>query len=191
MAHKAVGVNSSFTIADGTSVRGVVKTAHKTDTLRIFAKGNGAHVAIGTLPTAANTNYYVGAGEPETLSIGKPQLQRVVGVTPGTTTTIDFPEGTGSPFAVGDAVTLTITGSQSYLDFEHKIVSTVNTSADRDGYFNTRITVDHDSSGISTSYSAPGGGNNYAELRGSFMVAAMGDGAGTLHYQQVQISGAS
>ena len=49
----------------------------------------------------------------------------------------------------------------------------------------------YDSSGISTSYSAPGGGNNYAELRGSFMVAAMGDGAGTLHYQQVQISGAS
>ena len=139
----------------------------------------------------ANTNYYVGAGEPETLSIGKPQLQRVVGVTPGTTTTIDFPEGTGSPFAVGDAVTLTITGSQSYLDFEHKIVSTVNTSADRDGYFNTRITVDHDSSGISTSYSAPGGGNNYAELRGSFMVSKQGDGAGTLHYQQVQISGAS
>ena len=65
MAHKAVGVNSSFTIADGTSVRGVVKTAHKTDTLRIFAKGNGAHVAIGTLPTAANTNYYVGAGNPK------------------------------------------------------------------------------------------------------------------------------
>ncbi len=77
------------------------------------------------------------------------------------------------------------------MDFEHKIVSTVNNSSGQGGYFNTRITVDYDSSGIGTNYSAPGGGNNYAELRGSFMVAAMGDGAGTLHYQQVQISGAS
>jgi hypothetical protein len=29
---------------------------------------------------------------------------------------------------------------------------------------------------------------NFAELRGSFMVAALGTGSGTLHYQQIQSS---
>ena len=61
----------------------------------------------------------------EIIRLGTKSSQRVVGVTTGTTTIIDFPEGTGQmPFRVGDAVTLT--GVQIYLTFTHKIVDSVN-----------------------------------------------------------------
>ena len=185
MGHKPVGVNSSFAIASGANRRGVDKTSQKTDSLRVLAKGAGCHVAIGTLPTAAATNYYIAAGYPEINSIGTVKSNRVVGVTTtGTSTVIDFAEGTGSPFEAGDAVTLSVTG-QSYLDFTHKIVSSVNTSGGEDGFFSTRIVVDHDY-GVGYAHTNVIG---QAELRGSFMVAAYGDGTGTLHYQQVQTSG--
>jgi len=185
MAHNPVGINSALPIASAANRRGVDKTAHQSEYLRVVAKGAGAHVAIGTLPTATVANYFVHSGESEVISLGKPQSNRVTGITTGATTTIDFAEGTGSPFGVGDAVTLSVTGQTDY-NFTHKIVKTVDTTADRDGYHGTRIVVDHDSSAgnpaslLSTSY---------AELRGSFMVAAFGDGSGTLHYQQVQSAG--
>ena len=185
MSHKPVGINSAFPIASAANRRGLDKTAHQSEYLRVVAKGAGAHVAIGTLPTAAATNYYVHSGEAEVISLGEPQANRVTGITSGATTTIDFAEGTGAPFGVGDAVTLSVTGQTDY-NFTHKIVKTVDTTAGRDGYHGTRIVVDHDSSAgnpaslLSTSY---------AELRGSFMVAAFGDGSGTLHYQQIQSAG--
>ena len=185
MAHNPVGINSALPIASAANRRGVDKTAHRTEYLRVVAKGAGAHVAIGTLPTASVENYFVHSGESEVLTLGKPQSNRVAGITTGSTTTIDFVEGTGSPFGVGDAVTLTVTGQSDY-NFTHKIVKSVNNNAGVDGFHGTRIVVDHDSSAgnpaalLSTSY---------AELRGSFMVAAFGDGSGTLHYQQIQSAG--
>ena len=185
MGHKPVGVNSSFAIASGANRRGVDKTLQQSDSLRVVAKGAGCHVAIGTLPTAAATNYYVHSGVPEVISLGTVKSNKVVGVsTSGSTTIIDFAEGTGSPFEAGDAVSLTVTG-QSYLDFTHKIVSSVNTTAGIGGFYSTRIVVDHDY-GVGYAHTDVIG---QAELRGSFMVAAYGDGSGTLHYQQVQSSG--
>ncbi len=185
MGHKPVGVNSSFAIASGANRRGVDKTLQQSDSLRVVAKGAGCHVAIGTLPTAAATNYYVHSGEAEVIALGSVKSNKVVGVsTSGSTTIIDFAEGTGSPFEAGDAVSLTVTG-QSYLDFTHKIVSSVNTTAGIGGFYSTRIVVDHDY-GVGYAHTDVIG---QAELRGSFMVAAYGDGTGTLHYQQVQSSG--
>ena len=184
MSHKPVGINSAFPIASAANRRGLDKTAHQSEYLRVVAKGAGAHVAIGTLPTAAATNYYVHSGESEVISLGKPQANRVTGITTGATTTIDFAEGTGAPFGVGDAVTLSVTGQTDY-NFTHKIVKTVDTTAGRDGYHGTRIIVDHDYNVAYAHTDVIG----QAELRGSFMVAAYGDGSGTLHYQQVQSAG--
>ena len=182
-ALKPVGVNTFF--ATSTSSARSSAISQQTDTIRVVAESAGAHIAIGTLPTATVDDFYVGTSEATTISIGPVNSQRVVGITTGTTTTIDFPEGTGQPFKVGDAVTLT--GVPSYLTFTHKIVDSVNVTAGTDGYFNTRIIVNYDSSGIHTNYVAQTPGSaDYAELRGSFMVAGMGDGSGTLHYQQVQ-----
>jgi hypothetical protein len=149
------------------------------------AKGAGCHVAIGTFPTASARNYYVHAGESEVISLGSVQTNKVVGVsTTGTDTIIDFAEGTGSPFDAGDAVTLSVIG-QSYLNFTHKIVSSVDSSAGVNGFYSTRIVVDHDY-GVGYAHTNVIG---QAELRGSFMVASFGDGSGTIHYQQVQSSG--
>ena len=186
MAHRTVGVNSSFSVT-GSATTGAAVSAHKSDCLRLIAKGAGIHVAIGTNPTATTQDYYVPADASggEILAIGKPASQRVVGVsTSGTKTIIDFPEGTGSPFATGDAVTLTAT-NQSYLNFTHKIVDSVDTSAGEGGYFSTRITVDHDY-GVGYAHTDV---IQFAELRGSFKVSGVGDGSGTLYYQQVQSSG--
>ena len=185
MGHKPVGVNSSFAIASGANRRGVDQTLQQSDSLRVVAKGAGCHVAIGTLPTAAATNYYVHSGEAEVISLGKVKSNIVTGITTGATTTIDFAEGTGSPFEVGDAVTLTVTGQSDY-DFTHKIVSSVNAVAGIGGFYSTRIVVDHDSSTGNPAALLP---TSSAELRSSFMVATFGDGSGTLHYQQVQSSG--
>ena len=180
--HQGIGTVTTLTTS-GTSARsGAI--AHKSDSLRFVSVSQGHHVAIGTLPTGTTTDYYIPSGGEAILSIGRPASQRVVNVIVGTATTIDFPEGTGSPFAVGDAVTLTVTG-QSDFDFEHKIVSSVDTSAGVSGYFSTRITVDHNSSSVSDAFNPA-----YAELRGSLMVAARTDsGSGKLYVQQVQISG--
>ena len=71
----------------------------------------GVHV-IGTNPTATVDNFYVPVTDATEISLGPVRSQRVVGVTTGTTTLIDFPEGTGSPFEIGDAVSLTVTGSK-------------------------------------------------------------------------------
>ena len=185
MGHKPVGINSSFAIASAVNRRGLNTTLQQSDSLRVVAKGAGCHVAIGTLPTAAATNYYVHAGESEVISLGSVQSNKVVGVsTTGTTTLIDFAEGTGSPFEAGDAVTLSVTG-QDYLNFTHKIVSSVDSSAGVNGFYSTRIVVDHDY-GVGYAHTNVIG---HAELRGSFMVAAFGDGTGVVHYQQVQSSG--
>lgn len=120
-----------------------------------------------------------------------PSSQRVVGITTGSTTLIDFPEGTGSPFVVGSRVNLTVT-DQSYYDdaVGFATVSKVWDGAGRNGYFSTRITVDANTSGIVTAYSS----DNYSELRSSFKVSALSKGGAvtgksTLYYQQVQISG--
>ena len=185
MAHNPVGINSALPITTS-SARGLDTTAHKTDALRVVAVGAGAHVAIGTLPTATIQNYYVAVGESEVITLGACRNQKVVGLsTTGTTTVIDFPEGTGSPFQAGDAVTLTAP-NQNYWNFTHKIVSSVDNTAGISGFYNTRITVNNDY-GVGYAHTALISTNS-AELRGSFMVAALGTGSGTLHYQQIQSS---
>ena len=81
MGHKPVGINSALDIASTTNKRSLDKTLQKTDSLRVVAKGAGCHIAIGTLPTAAVTNYYVHAGESEVISLGSVKSNKVTGIT--------------------------------------------------------------------------------------------------------------
>ena len=99
MALQPVGSGSS--IASGASASHA-KFSHQSDTVRVYADGCTAHVAVGNTAVAAATDFLVPANhEPETLSIGAPSSQRVVGITTTDTTVIvDFPEGTGAPFFV-------------------------------------------------------------------------------------------
>ena len=181
-ATRPVGVNTTF--ATSTSSTQSVVFAHQSDALRVVAEGAGVHVAIGTNPTATVDNYYVPTLDAEAISIGPVATNRVTGITVGAKTTLDFAEGTASPFVVGDAVSLTVSGASNF-DFEHKIVSEVLTSSNVGGYYSTRIVVNHDSSSVTDVYNE----NNWAQLRGSFKVAVKTEsGTGKVFLQQVQVS---
>lgn len=181
MTHRPVGLGSSLAISTGVTTSSAFQS--QSNAMRFVAVSAGAHVAIGTEPTAAVTDYYIPAGSSATLALDIGS-QRVVGVTTGTTTTIDFPQGTGSVFDVGDYVTLTAS-NQTYYNFSHAPVLSVNTSSGREGYFSTRITVGSNTSGIVTAFGDPD-----ATLRKSLKVSARTDsGTGVLHFQQVQVTG--
>ena len=191
MAHNPVGSGASVALTVDTAAVASSLVAHKANTLRVVLIGEsgvqGAHVAVGTDATATTSDYYVVKDVPASLNIFRPSSQRVVAITTGATTTIEFPEGPGSPFGVGSSVAITVTG-QSYYDdvINGNDVLTVDNSA----FGNGKITVNADTSGIVTAYDS----TNYAELRNSFRVSALAKGGAatekaTLYYQQVQISG--
>ena len=180
MAHKPVGSGSSIAISSGAASTSSAFSVF-TDTLRVVAVSAGVFVKIDSEPTASSSDYYVAANSSATLAI-TPGSGRVVGVTTGATTTIDFPQGTGCPFNVGDYVTLTCP-TQSYYNFSHKQITSIDNSAGVGGYYFTRIFVDTNTSGIVTAFSDAG------DLRKSLKVGTYGTGAGALYYQQVQISG--
>jgi hypothetical protein len=181
MAHRPVGTGSSVAFTAG-----VASTSNpfsvQSSVLRVVAVGGAAHIAVGSTPSATSGDYYVPSGGTATLALSKAS-NRVVGVTTGTTTTIIVPEGTQVPYGTDDYVTLTVTG-QSYYDFTHQKVLSVDTTAGIDGYFQTRMIVNYNSSGIVTAFSATD-----ATIINSNKVSAYGVGSGTVYYQQVQISG--
>jgi len=179
MAHRPVGAGISLT----TSATSGMTTSFiaQSNVLRVVAVTSGAFVAIGTNPSAAITDYYIPAGTSATLALTKAS-NRVAGITTGTTTIIDCPEGTQAPFGVGDYVTLT---GSTYHNFFHAPVISVDTSSNVDGYYQKRFTVDYNSSGILTAFNSPD-----ASVSISYRLAARTEGGtGVVYSQQVQLSG--
>ena len=180
-ALKPVGLTTQT--ATSTSSAQTIAVQQQSDSIRVVAEGAGAFVAWGGNPTANNEDFYVSTADSSTISVGPVQSQRVVGITTGATTTIDFPEGTGCPFAVGEFVTLTVDG-QSDLDFEHKEITSINNTSNVGGFYNTRCVVDNDSSAVTTVFNGQS-----ATLRKSLKFAAKtNSGTGTVFIQQVQDS---
>ena len=177
-------VDPAFTRTTSTSSQKSAAFAHKTDAIRIVALTQNAYVSIGSEPDAGPTNFLVTVGEPAILSLGASRNQGVVGITTGATTVISLPQGTGSPFNVGDAVSLSVTG-QSFFDFTHQSVTVVNNGNVTNNY-TPKITVSYNSSGILTAFSA----DSSAFLRNSLKIAAEArTGTGSIHCQQVQNAG--
>ena len=193
MALKPVGSGITFATSGAAAVSSFI--SHQSEYIRVVATGAAAHVAVGTNPTATTTDVVVITGEPEVLTIGRPSSQRVVAITTGTTTTIDFPEGTGSPFEQDDIVSLSINGSTSqtegnleyaYIDKLTNVgVLSINSTAGFSGFHNTRIVLNADTSGIKTAFNFA-----YAELRDDFKVSAEAiAGTGMFYAQQIQTAG--
>ena len=187
-AHQQVGDLVSFTATDSSVQSSAIP--QKTQYLRVVAIDQDAHVAVSTNPTATTANYYLVADVPEVISIGKPRSQPVVGITTGSTTIIEFQEGTGSQFTVGDTVNLTVT-DQDYYDsaVTGSIVTAVNETYEpnADSGYCRRITLAANTTSIATAYSS----SNYAELRNVFKVAGI-RGGGTnavVKVQQIQVVG--
>jgi hypothetical protein len=181
MAHRPVGAGSSFTFTAGAASTSSAFTV-QSSVLRVVAVGGAAFISVGATPSATAADYYVPSGETVTVALTKAS-NRVVGITTGTTTIVTVPEGTQVPFGVGDYVTLTASG-QTYYNFSHQQVLSVDTTSGVGGYYQTRMVVNYNSSGIVTAFASPD-----ASVIASNKVSAFGAGAGTLYYQQVQISG--
>lgn len=179
MAHIPVGAGSSFNFTAGAASTSSSFSV-QSSVLRVVSVGAAAHVKIDGDPVASTSDYYIPSGGTATLALTKAS-NRVVGVATGTTTIVSVPEGTQVPFGVGDFVTLS---GSTYHDFSHRKVLSVNTTSSYDGYHQTRLTVDYNSSGIVTAFS-----EQNSSITISNKVSAKGLGAGTLYYQQVQISG--
>ena len=181
MTHRPVGLSTSLstTTASGMTTSFVVKS----NALRIVAAGStGAHVKIDSVPTATVFDYYIPAGGTATLAMTK-SSNRVVGITTGNPTTITFPEGTQCPFGVGDYITIT-GGTNANLNLNHVKVLAVDVKSSYDGNYQTSCTVDIDSGTAGTF----AGSDVTASI--SLRLAARTDsGTGTIHAQQVQISG--
>ena len=181
-------ITTSATSAQSSAISG------KSTALRVVATGQNHHVAIGTDPTAAVTDFLIPSGGVATLAVSNTSA-KVSSISASTTyTIIDFPQGTSSPFAAGDYVSLDLAddSSQDYYEFTHKRVKQVYSSARTsesyagENWFGQRIIVENDyGRNISTSLI-----DNNTTLRGSYKVAARSDsGSGKLYIQQVQITG--
>ena len=187
MTLRTVGAGTSITT--GAASQQSVPISGKSTAIRVVATGQNTHVAIGTEPTAAVTDFVVPKDSAATLGFTNTSA-RVVSYTKGTTTILDFPQGTSSPFAVGDYVSLSCPANTDF-DFTHKRVKTVYNASSAVNYgagenwFGQRIIVEHNSGSVSGTFNDPD-----ATLRASFKVAARTDsGTGKLYIQQVQISG--
>jgi len=192
MTLRTVGAGTSITT--GAASQQSIPISGKSTAIRVVAIGQNTHVAIGTDPTAAVTDFVVLKDSTATLGFTNTSA-KVSSISTSTTyTIIDFPEGTSSPFGVGDYVSLDLAdgSDQTYYNFTHKRVFAVydkgRTAYARQGenWFGQRIVVEND---YGVNITTPLLDNN-TTLRGSLKVAARTDsGSGKLYIQQVQISG--
>ena len=180
MSHKPVGVGASFSFTAGTATTSSAFSV-QSSILRVVAVGGAAHIAVGGTPSATTADYFVPSGETVTLALTKAS-NRIVGVTTGTSTVLTCPEGTQLPFGVGDYVTLTGANEALY-NFTSAQVLSIDTSSGVGGFFQTRMTVNYNSSGILTAFSS-----SNASVVTANKISARGIGAGTLYYQQVQLT---
>jgi len=192
MTLRPVGTGTSITT--GTASQKSEPISGKSTAIRIFAGGQNTFVAIGTEPTATANDFAIPSGTVGTLAFSNTSA-KVASISTSTTyTIIDFPQGTSSPFGVGDYVSLDLAAGsdQNYYNFTHKRVYAVYDGGrteyayQGENYFGNRIIIENDyGRNISTSLI-----DNNTSLRASLKVAAITDsGSGKAYIQQVQISG--
>ena len=193
--HNPVGSGVSLAIGAASTY---VTFKQQSAAVRIHAKGSDCHVAIGTEPTVSLTDYYIPQDTTALISLSKVKSNRVTGITTGYgETTIDFAEGTGSPFNVGQLVELQVFGNNQ-LSFgptaglgtfaQPAYVTSINSNLGQGGYNSTRITVDFDSQDLAAS----DGTFPWAQLHKVARVglgSASNGGSGIAYVQQIQIAG--
>ena len=186
-----VGPNLRIDTANTVSVA----TTQQTQYLRVVVgTSTHAHVAIGSAPTAATTDFLAVRDVPEIVSIGLPASQRIVGVTTGNPTLLRCKECEGSQCYQGQMVMLTDCDTDTADPYWKNLagITTVSYINDRANFpnnaypYNVEIAIDVDSSAIQTSFSSN------TRLVKAFQVAALkGSDAkeGFVNCQQVQITG--
>ena len=192
MAYRTVGAGQSIALT-GTAT---TSTAFKvqSNVLRIVASGADAYVAIGTDPVATTTDFIVSSSEPESLAMLK-MSQRVVSITKGATTTLAAPEGTQMPFNIGDRVTLDFEGdatndsNYTTLINDTKVVGK-SRSAGVGGDFSEKVTVEANTSGVSTAFTPTGNATLFMSSKVS-VISPNPTAASVVYIQQVQTTGSA
>ena len=196
MAHSPiVGTGISFTAV----AAGTVSTsfAIKSPYLRITPRSAGVHVAFSQTAATVTTDeggYYIPSGTSETLAMSR-YSQKIVGITIGATTVLTCPEGQTMPFNVGNLVRLVcpITSSNGDIvnqyNFTAQVTAIDNTATTYDGTFQTKVTVDAVTTGVSTAWTASNGRADTV-LYSAGRLIAKSDGASTdVNIIQVQTAG--
>ena len=196
MAHSPiVGTGISFAAV----AAGTVSTsfAIKSPYLRITPRSAGAHVAFSQTAATVTTDeggYYIPSGTSETLAMSR-YSQKIVGITIGATTVLTCPEGQTMPFNVGNLVRLVcpITSSNGDIvnqyNFTAQVTAIDNTASTYDGTFQTKVTVDAVTTGVSTAWTASNGRADTV-LYSAGRLIAKSDGASTdVNIIQVQTAG--
>ena len=195
MAHSPiVGTGISFAaIAAGTvSTSFAIKSPY----LRITPRTAGVHVAFSQTAATVTTDeggYYIPSGTSETLAMSR-YSQKVVGITIGATTVLTCPEGQQMPFNVGNLVKLIcpITSSNGDIVNQYNftaLVTAIDNSQGPDGDFQTKVTVDAVTTGVSTAWTASNGRADTV-LYSAGRLIAKSDGASTdVNIIQVQTAG--
>ena len=195
MAHSPiVGTGISFAaIAAGTvSTSFAIKSPY----LRITPRSAGVHVAFSQTAATVTTDeggYYIPSGTSETLAMSR-YSQKIVGITIGATTVLTCPEGQQMPFNVGNLVKLIcpITSSNGDIVNQYNFtaqVSAIDNSQGPDGDFQTKVTVDAITTGVSTAWTASNGRADTVLYSAGRLIAKT-DGASTdVNIIQVQTAG--
>ena len=196
MAHSPiVGTGISFTAV----AAGTVSTsfAIKSPYLRITPRSAGVHVAFSQTAATVTTDeggYYIPSGTSETLAMSR-YSQKIVGITIGATTVLTCPEGQTMPFNVGNLVRLVcpITSSNGDIvnqyNFTAQVTAIDNTASTYDGTFQTKVTVDAVTTGVSTAWTASNGRADTVLYSAGRLIAKT-DGASTdVNIIQVQTAG--
>ena len=192
MTVRTVGIGSSVPLNATAKLSNAFNV--QSTVMRIVAKGASAHVAITTGPLATNTDFFILGGEEEQIALTKGS-QVVVGITTGTTTILEAPEGTQMPFIIGDYVTLDTANDTNYTTLINhvKVTDVKNTipSIDGGGYTRSRVTVDANTAGIITAYTSNSGGSLMTSKKISAKIADCETASSTacLYFQQVQKTG--
>ena len=191
MAHRPVvgtGISFAATATSTATTSFVIKSPY----LRITPRSAGAHVAISQTAvtiTATEEDYYIPSGTSETLSMSR-YSQKIIAITQEDGCTLTCPEGMQVPFNVGNYVTLVGAADTNYdTKIRHALVTAVDNSAGFEGDFQTKLTVDSDTSGISTAFTSTPA-NSDVTLYSSARFAVRTDGAASdINIIQVQTTG--
>lgn len=109
--------------------------AMKSGYIRVSTGTTGAHVAIGTNPTATSSDFHL---PPYAAEVIKERIarQKISGITTGTTTVIQFDNNAGNAFLIEDYVTIDGVSSPAGINTSHNsIISKTDSS----------VTIDYNS----------------------------------------------
>lgn len=179
-ALKIVQKLDSLTMTGGITTSAPI--ALKSGYLRIVPESN-CYIEVNSSPTiSTSTSIWVAAGQ-ELILKETVIAQTTVGVQTGATTVITLPEGTFSDFSAGDVVELTGIAPSGINTTSATVASVDATNVAGTGGFNRVLTLNWDTSGISSPITDSNG-----VLRRVVKVAASA-ASGKVHITEVQIAG--